>query len=132
MFRRKKGQGALEYLFMIAAALIIIFVVVRYISSSGQQATGQSDIASLQSQAELAKSSLQAKDWWDDDYTITINTNAQTITIDNVSVTIDYSNSKYVDDITTTYNGETLGNIYDDCMEGTEEACKVLAALGGT
>ena len=137
LFRRKKGQGALEYLFMIAAALIIIFVVVRYISSSGQQATGQSDIASLQSQAELAKSSLQAKDWWDTSYTVSIDSGNQTLTIGTINKEIPYGDSKYATDIDdldedTTYDGETLGNLYDLCMSGDENACKLLAALGGT
>ncbi|AEH24189.1 class III signal peptide-containing protein [Pyrococcus yayanosii] len=31
----RRAQGAIEYLFMIAAALIIILVVVRYLSRSG-------------------------------------------------------------------------------------------------
>ncbi len=82
LFRRKKGQGALEYLFMIAAALIIIFVVVRYISGAGSQASQQSDIAALQSQAELAKSTLEAKDLWNSTheswYTQCINNNNET------------------------------------------------------
>ena len=70
VFRRKKAQGALEYLFMIAAALIIIFVVVRYISQSGGQASQQGDIAALQSQAELAKSTLEAKGLWEGNETL--------------------------------------------------------------
>jgi len=36
---KRKAQGALEYLFMIAAALIIIFVVVRYLTTSGKTAS---------------------------------------------------------------------------------------------
>ena len=64
LFRRKKGQGALEYLFMIAAALIIIFVVVRYIGQSSSQASEQGNIAQLQSQVELIKSQAQAQGLW--------------------------------------------------------------------
>ena len=37
---KRKAQGALEYLFMIAAALIIVFVVIRYLSGAGQTAGG--------------------------------------------------------------------------------------------
>ncbi|ASJ00923.1 class III signal peptide-containing protein [Thermococcus gorgonarius] len=37
---KRKAQGAIEYLFMIAAALIIIAVVIRYLRSSGQK-TGE-------------------------------------------------------------------------------------------
>ena len=137
LFRRKKGQGALEYLFMIAAALIIIFVVVRYISSSGQQATGQSDIASLQSQAELAKSSLQAKDWWDDDYYISISSGVAKIGTtdgDDDIANITISSSQYINDIPTTFDDDhdELGELYNDCMAGNATSCKVLAALGGT
>ncbi|NJE60967.1 class III signal peptide-containing protein [Thermococcus sp. 21S7] len=59
--RRKKGQGAIEYLFMIAAALVIILIAVRYVSNSGQQASSQGDLAMFQSQAELVKSNLVAQ-----------------------------------------------------------------------
>ena len=149
LFRRKKGQGALEYLFMIAAALIIIFVVVRYISSSGQQATSQSDIAALQSQAELGKSSLQAKDWWGDNYVVMVDSTNDELEIytsagGTLVATIDISGSEYLTDIenmNTASNyidlddddtADTLDNLYDDCMGGNADACKVLAALGGT
>jgi uncharacterized protein (UPF0333 family) len=37
---KRKAQGAIEYLFMIAAALIIIAVVIRYLRSSGKS-TGE-------------------------------------------------------------------------------------------
>lgn len=155
LFRRKKGQGALEYLFMIAAALIIIFVVVRYISGSTQQATSQTDIASLQSQAELAKSQLIAKDWWDNDYYVYYDRGNENLIIDVDSTdategdeiaTIDISNSAYLDDIDTamsstsgyvdvdgTSGADTLADLYSACMDDSnEDACKVLAALGGS
>ncbi|ADT83866.1 class III signal peptide-containing protein [Thermococcus barophilus] len=32
---RRKAQGAIEYLFMIAAALIIIAIVLRYLKGTG-------------------------------------------------------------------------------------------------
>ena len=127
LFRRKKGQGALEYLFMIAAALIIIFVVVRYISSSGQQATSQSDIASLQSQAELGKSALQAKNWWGDNYNVTIHTSSGTLEIENSAgnslANITYTDSEYASDIEA-LGGNTyhLGTLYDNCMVGNATA----------
>jgi len=35
---KRKAQGALEYLFMIAAALIIVLVVVRYLKGSTTKA----------------------------------------------------------------------------------------------
>ncbi|MBC7094001.1 class III signal peptide-containing protein [Thermococcus sp.] len=136
LFRRKKGQGALEYLFMIAAALIIIFVVVRYISGTGSQATQQSDIVSLQSQAELAKSSLQAKGWWYDNYYVMKDSNILGISPDNTTnkaiANITISDSAYLQDIQTEYSkNEQLGTLYNNCMGGNETACKVLAALGG-
>jgi len=102
LFRRKKGQGALEYLFMIAAALIIIFVVVRYISGSTQQATSQTDIASLQSQAELARTTLQGKDYWGNTYTVEIVTTDTTVTglqiKDGTTVVATDSNLEYTDE----------------------------------
>ena len=33
---KRKAQGAIEYLFMIAAALIIIAIVIRYLKTSGK------------------------------------------------------------------------------------------------
>jgi len=36
----RKAQGAIEYLFMIAAALIIVAVVIKYLKSSGKS-TGE-------------------------------------------------------------------------------------------
>lgn len=73
MFRlnRRKGQGAIEYLFMIAAALVIILIAVRYVSNSGSQAQEQGNIAQLQAQAELAKSNLISRNAWNDNYIVT-------------------------------------------------------------
>lgn len=107
LFRRKKGQGALEYLFMIAAALIIIFVVVRHISGTGSQASSQVAIASLQSQAELAKTNLQARGWWQNDYTVAFNVtndNKYYLNITNITKAVDITNSDYLDDIKAVYN----------------------------
>ncbi|ACJ15997.1 hypothetical protein, conserved [Thermococcus onnurineus NA1] len=39
---KRKAQGAIEYLFMIAAALVIVLIVWRQLSDRGQ---GASDIA---------------------------------------------------------------------------------------
>lgn len=50
---KRKAQGALEYLFMIAAALIIIFVVVRYLTRSGTTAANIAGNSSNQSVAAL-------------------------------------------------------------------------------
>ncbi|NJE01112.1 class III signal peptide-containing protein [Thermococcus sp. JdF3] len=58
--RRKKGQGAIEYLFMIAAALVIILIAVRYVSNAGQNASSQGDLAQIQAQVETIKAQLQA------------------------------------------------------------------------
>ncbi|WP_456367146.1 class III signal peptide-containing protein [Thermococcus sp.] len=46
---KRKAQGAIEYLFMIAAALIIIAIVIKYLRSSGKS-TGETI---QQGQAEL-------------------------------------------------------------------------------
>lgn len=37
VFRKRKAQGAIEYVFMVAAALVIILVVVRYVLRTGQE-----------------------------------------------------------------------------------------------
>ena len=52
---RRKAQGAIEYLFMIAAALIIVAVVIKYLKSSGKS-TGET-ISAGQSQLNKAVSS---------------------------------------------------------------------------
>lgn len=46
---KRRAQGALEYLFMIAAALIIIFVVVRYLTTSGSTAAETAGTSANQS-----------------------------------------------------------------------------------
>jgi len=143
VFRRKKGQGALEYLFMIAAALIIIFVVVRYISQTGSQASQQSDIAALQSQAELAKTNLQAKGFWDNTYTVKYYTKSAALKIEdgnNKVIALDshleydseyLDNKKFVEDITNTAGPTpTLKDLYDLCMDNNvKAACYVLIDL---
>ncbi|WP_394344279.1 class III signal peptide-containing protein [Thermococcus indicus] len=58
--RRRKGQGAIEYLFMIAAALVIILIAVRYVSDAGQNASTQGNLAQIQAQVETIKAQLQA------------------------------------------------------------------------
>ncbi|ASJ06968.1 class III signal peptide-containing protein [Thermococcus pacificus] len=52
---KRKAQGAIEYLFMIAAALIIIAIVIRYLRGAGESTgstinQGQSAINSKLSQ----------------------------------------------------------------------------------
>jgi len=138
LFRRKKGQGALEYLFMIAAALIIIFVVVRYISGSTQQASQQGDIASLQSQAELARTTLQGRGYWDNTYTVVYESSSLKIEDSNGNVIATDSNLEYDDEYLTTtsesttfdFDGERLKQIYDACMDQNNKgACYVLIDL---
>ncbi|RLF89419.1 class III signal peptide [Thermococci archaeon] len=51
---KRKAQGAIEYLFMIAAALIIVAIVIRYLrSSSGSSGSLVSEKAS-QIESELS------------------------------------------------------------------------------
>lgn len=59
---RVKAQGAIEYLFMIAAALIIIFVVYRYLRGSANQTTQtvSQGAAALNSEIEQQLSSAAA------------------------------------------------------------------------
>ncbi len=42
---KRKAQGAIEYLFMIAAALIIVAVVINYLKKSGTKAGEQASNA---------------------------------------------------------------------------------------
>jgi uncharacterized protein (UPF0333 family) len=142
LFRRKKGQGALEYLFMVAAALIIIFVVVRYITGAGQEATGQIDLTILQNKAELAKSSMEARGWNLDSYTlVTIKKDENKFEIDSngdntADITVSYAKSDYKDDINqlteADYQRKTIKELYDMCSAGDVGACKIMAALGGS
>jgi hypothetical protein len=155
LFRRKKGQGALEYLFMVAAALIIIFVVVRHISGTGSQASSQVAIASLQSQAELAKSQLEVKDLWNDGYCFYIlpesyskdkvgseygisikdkGSNGKCDITDKVIYYLDYRNARYKDDVKALYGDDryklkTLKELYDLCLANDENACKIIITL---
>lgn len=48
---RRKAQGAIEYLFMIAAALIIIAIVLKYLKGTGKS-TGEAVSSAAQ---ELTK-----------------------------------------------------------------------------
>ena len=150
-----KGQGSLEYLFMIAAALIIMFVVVQYLGENSVKASEQSQVASLQAQAELAKSSLQAKGFWNDEHCFYILSNSTSekdvgseygISIkdkgpngecnqnDKVLYYVDYSDSEYRDEIKALYGDEryklkTLKELYDLCLANDERACKIIMAL---
>ena len=56
---KRKAQGAIEYLFMIAAALIIVAVVIRYLRSTGSTAGEQANqtVAGIGSQISSAISS---------------------------------------------------------------------------
>ena len=151
-----KGQGSLEYLFMIAAALIIIFVVVHYLGENSVKASEQSQVASLQARTELAKSSLQAKGFWNDEhcfyilstsyaqdkvgseYGISIKDkgpNGECNQNDKVLYYVDYSYSEYRDEIKALYGDEryklkTLKELYDLCLANDERACKIIIALG--
>ncbi|WP_087036319.1 class III signal peptide-containing protein [Thermococcus litoralis] len=132
LFRRKKGQGALEYLFMIAAALIIIFVVVRYISGTGQQATSQGDLSVLQIQADLAKAKMEAVGIWNANYLVQYDNDNGVVTIvdtDNTTVATLSVPSDYQDAVSTYLGSDdkSLGTVYNDCMAGNINACRVLA-----
>lgn len=141
VFRRKKGQGALEYLFMIAAALIIIFVVVRYISQTGSQATSQSDINILQNKAELVKSRFEVNGWWNEDTTVAVDNaeNPSTLTLTPLgnstkAVTYDIPDD-YVSGIADYFednNGVAITKVYDDCQAGKLGACQVFGILAGS
>ncbi|WP_082781416.1 class III signal peptide-containing protein [Thermococcus peptonophilus] len=117
MFRlkRRKGQGAIEYLFMIAAALVIILIAVRYVSQSGSQASQQGNLAQLQSQVETIKAQLQAQNK------------------DLTSITIPYNatTGKYDPNGGST---ATFDNLYKDCMKESntisaltsEQSCQII------
>ncbi|RLF81339.1 hypothetical protein DRN44_05930 [Thermococci archaeon] len=54
---KRRAQGALEYLFMVAAALIIIFLAVRHLTNTTSQATdvGNSTLENITQELESAK-----------------------------------------------------------------------------
>ncbi|MFA4701314.1 class III signal peptide-containing protein [Pyrococcus kukulkanii] len=52
----RRAQGAIEYLFMIAAALIIIAVVIKYLRSTGETAGKQAN----ETVSEVSKQIAQA------------------------------------------------------------------------
>lgn len=56
---KRKAQGAIEYLFMIAAALIIVAVVIRYLRATGSTAGSQANktVSGIGSQISSAISS---------------------------------------------------------------------------
>ncbi|NJE07779.1 class III signal peptide-containing protein [Thermococcus sp. M39] len=55
---RRKAQGAIEYLFMIAAALIIIAIVLKYLRGAGES-TGEVVNQSASKLTELVNQSIQ-------------------------------------------------------------------------
>ena len=132
--RRKKGQGAIEYLFMIAAALVIILIAVRYVGQSTGNASQQADIASLQSQAELIKSRLLANQIWDDGYTIDLTSATSTsgsiaIKDSDGNTVATATSDKYNDWNGYTPSPSTLGQTYKDCMNGEKKACYLIIDL---
>ena len=137
--RRRKGQGAIEYLFMIAAALVIILIAVRYVGQSTGNASQQVDLASLQSQAELAKTKIVAAGVWNDNYNVVLTTDGsgndvlqiQDGTTPKWEAPAEhkekYEGDKYLG------SGKELGTVYNDCASGgdnAEAACYVLIDLG--
>ncbi|AEK72422.1 hypothetical protein GQS_02605 [Thermococcus sp. 4557] len=50
---KRKAQGAIEYLFMIAAALVIVLIVWRQLKNRGQSASDIADTAEQQISEEL-------------------------------------------------------------------------------
>jgi|GEM_PF-1995559 len=61
---KRKAQGAIEYLFMIAAALVIILIVVRQLRNKGKSAGSQADISAKQSKViSLVQQYNNSKVW---------------------------------------------------------------------
>ncbi len=51
---KRKAQGAIEYLFMIAAALVIVLIVVRQLRGKGQSAEQTASTAESKISQELS------------------------------------------------------------------------------
>ncbi len=51
---KRKAQGAIEYLFMIAAALVIVLIVVRQLRGKGSSAEQTAATAESQISSELS------------------------------------------------------------------------------
>ena len=70
---KRKAQGAIEYLFMIAAALVIILIVVRQLRGKSQESGKSADLSAKQSKVEMIAQKYNSTDpnWWNtykDDY----------------------------------------------------------------
>ena len=61
---KRKAQGAIEYLFMIAAALVIILIVVRQLRNKGKSAGSQADISAKQSKVISLVQQYNNSDVW--------------------------------------------------------------------
>jgi len=58
---RRKAQGALEYLFMVAAVLIIVAIVVKYLRGAASTAGGTVESGVSQLSEELSEQLSEAR-----------------------------------------------------------------------
>ncbi|MDI3476415.1 MAG: hypothetical protein PWQ95_2143 [Thermococcaceae archaeon] len=63
---KRKAQGAIEYLFMIAAALVIILIVVRQLRGKSGESGKAADLSSKQSRVEMIAQKYNSTEWWTD------------------------------------------------------------------
>ena len=65
---KRKAQGAIEYLFMIAAALVIILIVVRQLRNKSGESGKSADLSAKQSKVELLAQKYNGTSAWDSSY----------------------------------------------------------------
>ncbi|AMQ19236.1 hypothetical protein A0127_08705 [Thermococcus peptonophilus] len=129
-----KAQSSLEYLFMLVAMFVLVLGtlfaynqgVLPHTIQTGEQVSS----LSLQNSAQYIIVQFNATGTWEN-----IKSKAVSISTSNGKTTCTVQGTSYSGDysgvINYDTNGRNLGQIYDDCMDGNDEACKVIiCALG--
>jgi len=132
-----KGQGSIDYAFMIALGLLFILIAFAFIiedyERSRKTATEYAENLSIKSQAIISKSQLENFGFWNDNFTISLGS-PYIIKIYNEGVLVyivNYENTTFRDDIYewNNVNGLSFFEIYEKCLNGNTTACKFLITL---
>ncbi|WP_054839990.1 hypothetical protein [Thermococcus sp. JCM 11816] len=131
---KSPAQSSLEYVFMLGTAFILLFITLfayntGYIPNALRTSEQVSSL-SLQNSAQYIIVQLNATGTWENikskAVSLSTSNGKTTCTVQGTSYSGDYSSAINYD-----ANGKNLGQIYDDCMAGNDEACKVIiCALG--
>lgn len=139
LYRRKvsRGQGSIDYIFMIAMGLLFILIAFAFIiedsGTSREAAMEHAKNSSIKSQAVIFKSQLEISNFWDDEYMVLLGSN-YTIKIYEEEVLIyavNYENTSFKEDVTKwdNFNGLSLFEIYEACLNNNLTACKFIITL---